>query len=179
MAGVLLVVAVPATARGTLAIRPQSPKVYAEDVCTAIGDWSDRLEHAVDQVSLDASSSATDVKKALVKVLKTAARDTSHLLSQLRKAGDPSVAKGKKIATALQDGFLEVAAALRHARTALKRAATTDPAAFAAAASAAGTALVVALEKARATLDDAGEFAAGKLLKAFHTDLACTKLTKV
>jgi hypothetical protein len=179
MAGVLLVVAVPAIASGTLGARPQSPKVYAKDVCTAIGDWSAQLQHAVDIVSVDASSSAADVKTALAKVLKTAARDTSNLRSQLRKAGAPSGVKGKRIATALQDGFLKVAAALRHARTALKRAATTDPAAFATAASAAGTALVIALEKARATLGKAGELAAGKLLKAFHTELACTKLAKI
>ncbi|MGH2754245.1 MAG: hypothetical protein ACRDLB_07395 [Actinomycetota bacterium] len=147
------------------------PNSYANDICTAVGDWVSAIQEGA--ASITESNDPASGVQALQSFLDNAVSDTENLISEVEAAGAPDVDGGEEFADDLRAAFEEARTVLEQARDDVADLPTDDPTAFGEAASELGASVQEALG---AVGDELQEPEAEELGAAFEEEEACTSV---
>lgn len=116
--------------------RKVSPAAYVKSVCTSAGTWFHTIQTAGGalQSTVHKSKSVKDAKHAYVAFIDTLLHATQLAEQQLKAAGAPSVSGGKKISAEVVGAFEGARRGLSGADAQVRKAPTSSPTAFEAAA---------------------------------------------
>lgn len=146
---------------------------YANDVCTAFGDWRDTIQSQRDdlQAGLEPGISPEEGRQALEDFLGEVVASTEDLVTAVDDAGVPDAENGEQVADALQSIADAAKTELEEAESAVADLPTDSPEAFGAAASEFGTNVQEALSNVGQGLED---IESEELEKAFDEEEACS-----
>lgn len=159
----------------TGAAKPVGPATWAERVCTEVAQWDARLAAAAPRV---VATDPTAARTALTGTLAEAVVATDTLVRALRAAGVPDTARGRAMRRALIRAYSDVGQGLVGALGTARTLPTTDPAAFAAAATTLQTGIQATLADADAAFAAAARsHPSAALDRAFRRAPACRAAT--
>jgi hypothetical protein len=150
-----------------------APVQWADSVCGALRSWVDTVHNASAAAAKSKPGSAANVRTKLTKLLALTQHETSSLLADLKRAGEPDVKGGKQIAATIREGFRQVLGAVADAKKTLAKAKTKDPTGFLNAARSVQDALESSLEGVQAAFSAARTADVAPLLAAFAADKDC------
>lgn len=148
---------------------------WANDVCTALGDWQQELTSGAP--TIEDAADVENVQQTLVGYLDSVVTATETMIEDVRAAGHPDVDQGEQIAQDFQEALAPVRDSFAQARDDVDALDASDPAAFSEQLSAIGTELNEAGSQAASAFDQlAQEYPNADLQASAQDAPACQSL---
>ena len=83
-------------------------KTWAKTFCNSVADWVETVTEGAEDLDLTAEDDPAAIRATLVAYIDDVTDETKSVIKRLKRAGNPKVPKGKKIAKTVRKGFVAI-----------------------------------------------------------------------